>query len=100
MPTYNQAIVLYRNDQSITQNPATISNGVYIDNTSAYYSGDGVFGTQDAYWDLFNYGTIHGPGNAGVYFEIGGNVTNNGGASIYGGLDGVYLGDKPPGLPF
>ncbi len=100
MPTYYQAIVLYRNDKTLTQNPATIGNTVTINNTSGYYFGDGVFGTQDAYWDLTSNGTIIGPGNAGVYFEIGGNVTNNGGASISGGLDGIYLGDRPPGLPF
>ncbi|HTW70722.1 MAG TPA: Hint domain-containing protein [Acetobacteraceae bacterium] len=98
--TYTHAISLYRNDQNISQNPVTIGSGVYVHNTTSYYGGDGINGDAEAYWDLTNFGRINGPGTAGVYFAAGGNVHNETGATIYGGLDGVYLNDKPGYQPF
>src|SRR5437870_13233382 len=76
-----------------SQNPATIVAGAYVTNDTTLQSGDAVYGSSAAAWNISNYGTIKATGanSSGVRLENGGNVTNVAGAQIAGVAAGVFI---------
>src|SRR5438309_1577188 len=76
-----------------SQNPATIVAGAYVTNNTTLQSGDAVYGSTAAAWNISNYGTIKATGanSSGVRLENGGTVTNVAGAQISGLADGVVI---------
>jgi hypothetical protein len=74
-------------------NPIVFGTGTDINASS--YPGDGVFGASTQSWSVTNAGSISGnPAffSDGVHLEAGGSVTNEAGATISGGVWGVYIG--------
>ncbi len=76
-----------------TQNPATVTAGGYVTNTTTAQQGVAVYGNNAAAWNFTNYGTINATSTAsvGLALKFGGNVTNAAGALIAGIETGVYL---------
>jgi fibronectin-binding autotransporter adhesin len=79
---------------STTQNPATVVAFAYVTNTTTLHSGDAIYGTTAAAWNITNLGTIRATATAssGLALEAGGTVTNAASARIAGVVNGVYIG--------
>jgi hypothetical protein len=78
------------------QNPVTIAASGYVTNNTASHSGDAIYGSPAAAWNIVNSGTIAATdfsylGSSGVYLNAGGTVSNAVGALIVSGGNGVVI---------
>jgi len=76
-----------------TQTATTVVAGASVTNTTTQASGDAIYGTPAAAWNITNLGTITATasGAGGVVLAGGGTVTNGTGALIAGVLTGVSI---------